>query len=294
MGEKKQFSSPSAYAGNRRGRKIAAIVGATTASALAIVVIVALLFTKKGAVTVINREGLGDTEMRKLVGLKVSPTGEEVEATEPGKFNNAWVSRAKDVVAWNDSLTDESFDEKGFATFIKQGHTVTKEADSQPYNYAAARRVYLDNKSTDKSVEYTVTVHTPEYEGYQNQISSYLFLRVIIEIEDESGTKGRYWYAAPPSDRESDGNFSLTHYLDPLRRYAVPGSVTPSQCENFQVGIFGTTSSTLLPADSVHKITVITFFDGDDSDGPSAVPQGETIQPFSITVSVTDVNKKAA
>lgn len=288
MGEKNKFSSPGAYAGNRRGRKVAGIVGGICGTGAGLIVLIALLMHPTSFVTVINNDVKAEDAV--ALRLKNSVTGPGHEGTtviddDPQiivekSIDAAWPTTAKDILGYYEGL--KASDRLNGAQVYEKSEEGLKDQFGMLYS------IYLDNTG-DKTLNYQFSLRLSDYNPPSNDASSiYSYLRVAIctaPVADPA-SESHHWYAATSSTKNSDGNSKeaisswtadaagvrTATYADPLGdiAYAEPFADSTNQ------GELALLTNLTINAKSTTRFTVIVYLEGNDPDCKGQPPQGES------------------
>ena len=278
MGDKKPFSTPNAYARNRRGAKIAGIVGGLCVAAVGVVSLIAFMIPSTGFVAQINFQRQAEEAAKLRLRGNKSAKGDETKdkALAQGSqilryesMKNAVPGQAEDVLAFLKN------------TELDGAQVIPHEADG--YNIGMAYTFYLSNPSPD-DVIFNLGV------TYDNHISStvsqagslFSYLRILVVVDD--GVKESHnWFALAGTTLNDEGNSR-----EPISRWSENADGTRTAtfadgdtyyCENFNVAEkqLGYLSNLTIKAGKETRFTVVVYPEGWDPDCKGVSPNGESL-----------------
>ena len=271
MGENK-FSSPNAYAGNRRGRRIAAIVGGTCAFGAGIIILIAFLMTSSTFTTVIDQSKHAEDAV--FLHLKPSPSASESAILLADPIDKAWTSTAKTVLSWYEDVKKQENGLTGTQIFTRDG------IDNE--QLAWCNSFYLSNSSPDKALSYQFNLSISNYQKPSNDaVSIYNYIRIVVAVE-QNGVEERYWYAARSSTQGTDEGasdyreaVSKVTINDEGYRVSLFSDGETKYCEIFGDDSILTFENAIQPGQTT-RFSIIAYLEGEDPDCRGNAPQGES------------------
>lgn len=271
MGDK-QFSSPNAYAGNRRGRKVAAIAAGICALGASVIVLIAFMMNSNSFTTVLDRSK--NAEDAAFLHLKSNPAipSSESDVLIADPIDKAWTTTAKTVLNWYDGLKSS---EEGLI-----GTKIFTRAGREDEQLAWCNSFYLDSTAPDKTLNYQFKLSLSNYQKPSNDaVSIYNYLRIVVCIDDGQ-TEERLWYAARSSnmgtsaDPEDYREAVSTYIEEDGYRVAQFKDGTTSYCDIFDGDTLVTLERSIVPSITT-RYSIIAYLEGNDPDCRGNVPQGE-------------------
>lgn len=223
MGENKQFSSPNAYARNRRGRKAAGIISVICGSAIGVAILISFLLPSTGFVTKIDYQT--KAEEAALLTLRGSRAGqgtalggqgegESGDPSTPGGQEGQRTSILKDqglTEALPATASDilSFYEENKAAGTLDEAQLVPHSKDGQ--NAGILYTFFLNNSSETKDLGYNFSLSYSNYQagkgGDFKGTSLYSYLRIIICIDEGEGAdEQHYWFAMASSTQNAEGD----------------------------------------------------------------------------------------
>ena len=214
MGDKQQFSSPSAYAGNRRGRKVASIVGGVCALAAGVIILMSYLVPSTGFVASIDYEKAA--EQASLLRLRGSRSGKGPggQGPEEGQLNggdstilhmeevkNAYPIDAEGVLAQYEALKKSETGLDGAQAIAKEGHP----------SLGMFYTFYLSYESNDEkapaALNYDFSLSYSNYITGSGGNTLLSYLRVLICVEHPGQAEEHYWFAMSSSTINAENDY---------------------------------------------------------------------------------------
>ena len=288
MGDKKQFSTPSAYAGNRRGRKIAGIVGGICALGIAAAVLMSFLMPASGFVTKIDVTK--KAEEAALLRLRGSRSARGSDGSEKGDrlgqgteiLREQPLTSAYPVTA--DFILKAYESEKAKGT-LDGSQIIPHTTEGQ--NAGIFYTFYLSNDS-DRATEAKTLGYNFSL-TYSNYVSTasvgaslYSYLRVLICVESE-GAESHYWFAMPSAtdNVEGDSREAISSWSRDIsgKRSSTYADGEIYYCENFNIDqqLFGSIPNLSIAPGKETRFTVALYLEGEDPDCHGQPMVGESI-----------------
>ena len=199
MGEKNKFSSPGAYAGNRRGRKAAGIIGGVCATGAGLIVLIAFLMRPTSFTTFINNDEKAEDAQSLRLKTGMGQGAQDIDNDESGQpmvvyesLKSAWPTTAKTML--------EKYQELRTADKLTDAQIIKSENQQSTDQLGIIYNVYLENTG-EKALPYQFSINLADYtKGDQKYPASslYSYLRIVICVADVANPESEvhHWFAA--------------------------------------------------------------------------------------------------
>jgi hypothetical protein len=289
MGDKKQFSSPSAYARNRRGRKIAGIVGACCAAGAGIVVLMSYLMPTSGFVAKISYDKKAEeAAFLRLRGNKNSKgteqekaLGQETSILREEEVTNAYPTDAEHVLSEYQKLKDAGKLD-GAQVISKQAEE--GESEQSALNLGVFYTFYLSN-TAEKDLSFNLSLSYSNYRPGSTTLgtSLYSYLRVLICVDEGAGNETHHWFAMASATHNEYGDTreAVSKYSPDIEgnRIATFADGDTYYCTEFDIEnkLFGRVDNLVIAPNKETRFTVAVYLEGWDPDCKGQPNLGESL-----------------
>ena len=279
MGDKKQFSSPSAYARNRRGRKIAGIVGACCAAGAGIVVLMSYLMPTSGFVAKISYDKKAEeAAFLRLRGNKSAKgtdedkaLGQETSILRSEEVTNAYPTDAEYILSEYQRLKDAGTLDGAQIISKTEGEG---EAEQRALCVGAFYTFYLSN-TAEKDLSLNLSLSYSNYRQGSTGVgtSLYSYLRMLICVDEGKGSETHHWFAMASSKPNEYGDMreAVSRYSPDIdgNRVATYADGDTYYCEQFDIEnqLLGRVDNLVLAKNGGEtRFTVAVYLEGWDPD----------------------------